>query len=111
NEDLEPAPAEHFLAAPSGQGQQVVVAEGENGVAIERDRDEVDVLQHFGMATLAFAQLPLGAPLVGDVFGDSRDPVEPPRLVADRVASRADLPRASVFAHDRILEFETAGRL
>ena len=67
NEALEPVRTEDLLASPARQPQQVIIAEGDPCVPVERHRNQLDSAQHVAVAPLALAQCLLRMLALGDV--------------------------------------------
>ena len=117
-EVVEPRVPDHLLPLPACQAQQKIVAESHRAVLIERQRDEIEVLQQLAEAAIGFLEDGLGPLALGDVRPHSDqldrfagptadqppsvvDPAIVPVLVAQSVfrATRAPLKRVGHAVH------------
>ena len=64
---LEPVASHNLLAPPTGQAQQVVVAEGNAAFAVQHHGGQFHVLQQFAETAFALAQFPGSLFALGDV--------------------------------------------
>src|ERR1700730_15754935 len=70
-EQLEETLAEHLLALPPGQLKEIVIAIVDSRLAVEHDRDELNVAQHIAEPPVALPQLIRGPLALGDISQNS----------------------------------------
>src|SRR4029079_12460664 len=56
---VDPVASDQLVTRPAGEGEQVIVAEGDAAVAVEYHGDQVDALEHLAKPPLGLAHLVL----------------------------------------------------